>query len=163
MQIFYVDSDPHKCAKALCNKHLIKGILESAQLLCTAHHLIPIWKEDFPVKFYQATYKNHPCAIWVRQCSGNYCWLSQHVIALCHEYTYRYDKIHASEPIAQWCSDNIAANTLGFGTNPPQCMPDEYKDEDTVKAYRRYYNEYKHKTITMTWTRRNPPEWWNTN
>ena len=172
MNIFFLDSDPRKAAEAMCNKHVIKMILESAQLLCTAHHLIPIWK-DFPDKFYKATHINHPCAIWVRQCSGNYCWLSQHASYLCKEYTYRYDKIHASQSIIKWCNSNIAADVLnfgnilaeskvfGYGSDPPQCMPEEYKCNDTVQAYRNYYLNHKRHTMEMKWTRRSPPEWWN--
>ena len=39
MNIFVLDNDPKKCAEAHCNKHVVKMILEHAQLMCTAHHL----------------------------------------------------------------------------------------------------------------------------
>lgn len=158
MNIFYVDSDPKIAAQSLCDKHVVKMVLESAQLLCTTHHLIGTW--ELPEKFYKATHINHPCAIWVRQCSGHYAWLSLHASYLCKEYTYRYGKTHASYPIVDWCLSNFAATTFSYGIAPPQCMPDEYKMEDTVAAYRRYYNEYKRNTIQMKWTRREPPVWW---
>jgi hypothetical protein len=159
MNIFYVDSDSKLAAQALCDKHVVKMILESAQLLCTAHHLHTLW--SLPEKFYKPTHKNHPCSIWVRKQSANYAWLATHAAFLCKEYTYRYGKTHASLPVIDWCLDNFPDICIGFGTNPPQCMPDEYKCEDTVEAYRRYYNECKRNTIQMKWTRRNPPEWWN--
>ena len=38
MNIFYLDSDPVKAAQIQYNKHVVKMILESAQMLCTAHH-----------------------------------------------------------------------------------------------------------------------------
>jgi len=38
MNIFYLHSDPVKAAKVQYNKHVVKMILESAQMLCTAHH-----------------------------------------------------------------------------------------------------------------------------
>jgi hypothetical protein len=38
MNIFYLNSDPKKAAVIQYNKHVVKMILESAQMLCTAHH-----------------------------------------------------------------------------------------------------------------------------
>ena len=38
MNIFYLDKCPDKAAKLQYNKHVVKMILESAQMLCTAHH-----------------------------------------------------------------------------------------------------------------------------
>ena len=38
MNIFYLDKCPVKAAKYQYNKHVVKMILESAQMLCTAHH-----------------------------------------------------------------------------------------------------------------------------
>ena len=37
MNIFILDENIEKCAQYHCDKHIIKMILESAQLLCTAH------------------------------------------------------------------------------------------------------------------------------
>ena len=37
MNIFYLHEDPVKAAKLQYNKHVVKMILESAQMLCTAH------------------------------------------------------------------------------------------------------------------------------
>jgi len=35
MNIFYLDKDPVKAAQYSCDKHVVKMILESAQMLCT--------------------------------------------------------------------------------------------------------------------------------
>ena len=40
MNIFYVDKDPVKAAKMLLDKHVVKMILESAQMLCTAKRVL---------------------------------------------------------------------------------------------------------------------------
>ena len=40
MNIFYVDKDPKTAAKMMCDKHIIKMILESAQMLCTAKRVL---------------------------------------------------------------------------------------------------------------------------
>ena len=38
MNIFYLHSDPKTCASMHCDKHVVKMILETAQMLSTAHH-----------------------------------------------------------------------------------------------------------------------------
>jgi hypothetical protein len=40
MNIFYLDKDPIKAAEYSCDKHVVKMILESAQMLCTAHRVL---------------------------------------------------------------------------------------------------------------------------
>ena len=40
MNIFYVDRDPVKAAQMMCDKHIVKMILESAQMLCTAKRVL---------------------------------------------------------------------------------------------------------------------------
>ena len=39
MNIFYLHKDPVKAAQVQYDKHVVKMILESAQMLCTAHHV----------------------------------------------------------------------------------------------------------------------------
>jgi hypothetical protein len=90
VNIFYLDKSPVLAAQMQVNKHVVKMILESAQLLCTSHHMCP--KHDLPEKFYKKTHYNHPSAIWARESVDNYKWLCEHAMALCEEYTYRYGK-----------------------------------------------------------------------
>ena len=89
MNIFYLDKCPVKAASFQYNKHVVKMILESAQMLCTAHHLLG--NTNVP---YKPTHKNHPSAVWVRQNAKHYQWLYNHMLALGNEYTKRYNKIH---------------------------------------------------------------------
>jgi hypothetical protein len=134
MNIFYLDRDPAKAARLLCDKHVVKMILESCQMLATAHHLLG------STATYKATHKNHPSAKWVRESKENYDWLWSHAMYIGWEYNRRYRKIHK-------CLDYILGELKtippelkdGPFTNPPQCMPDEYKDPNTVFAYRNYY------------------------
>ena len=164
MNIFYVDSDPVKAAQALCNKHVVKMALESAQLLSTAQRLC---NQSFPPEIcYKATHKNHPCSIWVRNSIDNYTWLYRHAIGLCEEYTYRYEKVHKSQAVIEACICVPDGNTMVYKdkhhpTYIPvaQAMPDEYKDDDPVVAYRRYYIEDKMQNIDCRWTKREKPEW----
>ena len=40
MNIFYLDKDTIIAAEMMCDKHVVKMILESAQLLSTAHRVL---------------------------------------------------------------------------------------------------------------------------
>ena len=90
MNIFYLDNDPAKAASYQYNKHKVKMILESAQMLCTAHHH---YGNGHNVPYKKAHY-NHPSTIWCRQNASQYMWLYDHMIALGKEYTKRYNKTH---------------------------------------------------------------------
>lgn len=141
MNIFYLDRDPKTAACMQCDRHVVKMILESAQLLSTAHREIDGDEWANNQGLYKSTHKNHPSAVWARCSADNYKWLFRHFLALCDEYSYRYGKTHLT--------DTKFRNVLGFSptnistiesfTNPPQCMPDEYKDSNTVIGYRNYY------------------------
>ena len=144
MNIFYLDSDPVKAAQIQYNKHVVKMILESAQMLCTAHHLLdPCNSDDIP---YKIAHKNHPSTIWVRQSASHYLWLYHHMIALGEEYTRRYNKTHLT---ITKCKDVLARYpggifNVGF-SEPPQCMPEQYKVPGcSITAYWNYYEQEKH-------------------
>jgi hypothetical protein len=90
MNIFVLDSDPSTCAKMHCDKHVVKMILESAQMICTTHHQCrnPKLKYDIP---YKQTHVNHPCNRWLRDSLANYLWLVDLTKSLNNEYKYRYE------------------------------------------------------------------------
>ena len=140
MNIFYLDKDPTTAAVVQYNKHVVKMILESAQMLCAAHHILGD-PDDVP---YKLAHKNHPCTIWVRENSLHYDWLYEHMMALGDEYTARYNKTHMS--IDKCKHLNIHPRNIPHETfeQPPQCMPDEYKNECSVQAYWNYYIGEKH-------------------
>jgi hypothetical protein len=143
MNIFYLDKNPYKAASHFYDKHKVKMILESAQILCTAHHVHGN-SDDVP---YKQAHLNHPSTIWARQSKPNYYWLYEHMIALGQEYTKRYGKVHMSidkcKDALRFCPDGIESVVF---TEPPQCMPDEYKVEgDSVTAYWNYYEQDKYK------------------
>jgi hypothetical protein len=148
MNIFYLDTCPIRAAQQQCDKHVVKMILESAQMLSTAHHE---FGSDRAV--YKSTHKNHPSTVWARECTANYRWLYAHMMALGDEYTRRYGKTHLT---IEKCKEALSAPPEGMPWNidhtpPPQCMPDEYKRYDAVEAYRLYYIS-KADTIDMRWT-----------
>lgn len=141
MNIFYLSTNPKRAAQYACNKHVVKMILESTQLLYTAQHLSENNLEDCPYTPYKVAHKNHPSAIWTRQSLSNYKWLCELAKEYCIEYKYRYgdDKVHSCEKHIKWLSKNPPELPRKKLVEPPQCMPDEYKHKSTVKAYRKYY------------------------
>ncbi len=160
MNIFVLDRNPEIAAQQQCDKHVVKMILESAQMLCTAHRELDGDHCD-RLGFYRSTHKNHPCAKWVRESMHNYRWLWIHMMALGEEYTYRYGKEHLTikklGKLLERLPHNIPRTMM---TEFPQCMPDEYKSNNTVEAYQSYYiNE---KANIATWNKnRAQPEWFN--
>ena len=142
MNIFYLSTDPEKAAKYMYNKHVVKMILESAQLLCTAHVISDGENANVP---YKVTHKNHPSAIWARESTSNYKWLYNHMIALGEEYTRRYGKKHLTILKCSGVLSNAPTNVTKTELTPmPQCMPDQYKvPGNSVEAYWNYYEAEK--------------------
>ena len=137
MNIFYLHHLPKIAAQFHCDKHVVKMIVESCQLLATAHHE----HGNGQHVTYKPTHKNHPSAIWTRGSATQYDYVLTLAIALCKEYTHRYGKEHKCN---QYLAGELSKPPLAIAdnhswVNPPQCMPDEYKHYDTVKAYRQYY------------------------
>lgn len=139
MNIFYLHNNAQICAMYHCDKHVCKMIIESAQMLSTAHRLIDGDKYADSHNLYAKTHYNHPSAIWVRKSHKNYKWLYKLLSSLTDEYTVRYDKHHKTSQLLDALSkapDNIVNAKF---TEPPQCMPDEYKNKNTITAYRNFY------------------------
>lgn len=158
MNIFYLSKDPQQCAQYHCDKHVVKMILESAQLLSTAHRILDV---DTTLPVYKATHKNHPSAIWCRQTSSNYTWLWSLLVELCSEYTYRYEKTHKCESsglvdILKKLPQSIPSGSF---TEPPPAMPDEYKTRSSVQSYINYYKGAK--ASFATWKKRETPQWFS--
>jgi hypothetical protein len=158
MNIFILDYNTKKCAQYHCDKHVVKMILETAQLLCGVHHMTPQVTPQVP---YKLSHKNHPCAIWARESLSNYLYLCDLGLELCKEYTYRYGKRHKSQQVIEWCMINKPQIPDIDFTTPPKAMPDEYKVIDVVESYRNYYMGSK-KNFAV-WKNRNIPEWFSKN
>ena len=158
MNIFVLHFLPRIAAEMHCDKHVVKMILETAQLLYSAHHLAG---GPLPEGAYKKTHVNHPCAIWVRDSAANYMWLCELGFWLCREYQYRYgqDKVHKTEHHIVWLCKHLPAGIpMGPITPFPQAMPPEYKREDPAEAYRVYYRENKLKVRNIVkYTRRPLP------
>lgn len=137
MNIFVLHNNPSTCAKYHGDRHVIKMILESAQMLCTAH-----WVSGGSAP-YKKTHYNHPCNVWVRDSISNYRWLCKLAKQLCKEYTFRYGKIHKTESIIDWLNSHEPKLPDKKRTKFALAMPDEYKTGDVISSYRGYYREEK--------------------
>jgi hypothetical protein len=175
MNIFYLHEETKECAKQHLDKHVVKMILEYAQLLSTAHRLLDgyeyegksisgrkamRWKLDDEREdnLYMASHMKHPSGMWCRETSRNYMWLYSLWRDLMKEYTFRYGKHHVAERLIPFL-DNLPKN-IKFGelTTMPQCMPEQYKVPDSIQAYKNYYIGDKQRFAV--WTNRPIPEWY---
>jgi len=153
MNIFYLSRDPHEAARLQCDRHVVKMILETAQLLSTAHNEL-----DGTQVAYKSTHKNHPSAVWVRSSANAYVWAWHHLKALGCEYERRYQKVHKTiaNHLETLCGLPVAleSDVTPF-VDPPQCMPDECKRVDAVQGYQVYYNykadDWDTRGIPMRW------------
>lgn len=180
MNIFYLDECPIESAKLMCNKHMSKMVVESAQMLSTAHRMldgikemrpsrsgkrmVPYyklndWRED---KLYNAVHFNHPCNIWIRENIENYVWLYEHFIALGDEFTRRYNKKHMTieklRDVLIVLPKNIKDGTI---TEPALAMtarPECIVKGNPVKSYRNFYIT-KQERFKMIWPEGEQPEW----
>lgn len=176
MNIFYLDKSPHLAAIQHVDKHVVKMILETAQLLSTAHRVLDgqtvtsyvtgrkktsyILPDERENQLYKATHINHPSAAWCRSGLYQYCWTYALLVYLLKEYTHRYGKHHKCEfllvPLKK-APENI--DFQAPWTEPTPAMPDDCKVAgDSVASYKNYYIQ--HKNRMAVWSKRSAPEWY---
>jgi len=164
MNIFVLDENPVKSAQAMDCVRVPKMVTESAQMMASAlrrHGAIdsqmPLTKSGSP---YKGGYHFHPCTIFAGDTRTNFKWLAHHAEALLDEYFHRFGKVHACHnPIYQMSS---MSKMIPEGELTPfaQAMPDEYKDDDAVKAYRAYYHSKMYSAGGVHYRHTSPPDWW---
>ena len=179
MNIFYLNKSPEICAKEHVDKHVVKMIVEYAQLLSTAHRMIDgdqvegksktgrkvkRWILPNPNKdaiIYKAVHYYHPSAVWCRETKEQYLWLYGLFKALGHEYTYRYGKVHSTNFKLNQLLSEAPQNIKKDGwREPPPAMshyPQCIVKGDSIQSYKNYYNEAK--AYFAKWSKRETPEW----
>lgn len=174
MNIFVVNTDPYTAAYDLCDKHIVKMIVESTQMLSIAHRVLdgtpstrttksgrtvkhwthPKWENELCLP----AMVHHPCTKWAMQTLSNYNWLWQHTDGMLEQYTFRYDKIHSMTDLVRtrliYAPTNI---NIGDLTPFAQAMPVQYQSNDAVVSYRNYYIGEKKKFAT--WRKTLQPSW----
>jgi hypothetical protein len=185
MNIFYLDNDPKVCAEMHLDKHVVKMIIEYAQLMSTAHRVLDgyeeiekryvagslparwrnvrVWRHPDRTKdreLMKASHINHPSAIWTRASYENYMWLYTMWCHLLSEYTYRYGKTHACARLKDALLISPKHIPIGEFTQPTPAMPDQYKvKNDSLKSYWNYYIH--EKNSFAKWKNRSVPEWFS--
>lgn len=165
MNIFVLDNNPMKAAAAMDCVRVPKMVVESAQMMASALRRWGATDEQMPIaktsgKPYRGGYKHHPCTIFAGDTRANFKWLAHHAEALLDEYYHRFGKVHACHnPIYQMSS---MSKMIPEGDLTPfaQAMPDEYKDDDAVKAYRAYYHSKADSAGGVHYRHTSPPRWW---
>lgn len=190
MNIFALDNDPKKAARYHCDKHVVKMVIESAQMLSTAHRLLdgeltiekvtyasgrkgtrktwtipndPIGRDDI---LYRVAHPHHPSTKWTCESAENYRWHYQLFVSLCEEYTHRYGKHHMSDTklrdILAILPQNInyAAKRRSPFALAMKSEPQCIDQSDPIGSYRSFYKTKQDK-FTMAWTNRRTPKWFN--
>lgn len=171
MNLFILDKNPIIAAQMYQDLHVNKIVIEGAQMLATAYTLERLAENDVPRTQKglprRHSHKNHPMTKWVVKNASNYKWTLDHIMALCHEYTYRSGKTHFTQQFVEWCGDNLPDLPIEPQSMHPQCFeksfPECIVDGNPVQGYQNYYNAAKtqfkfgKKMRKATWTRRNPP------
>lgn len=183
MNVFFLSPDPVQCAAEHPDKHVLKMIVEYAQILSTAHRILDgkmhstqsatgrkknVWvlpdaRQDL---LYATTHVNHPCAVWARASAGNYSWLAQLLLALCDEYATRYgaerNRVHRVQGSGlagalQHCPQNIPDAAFSEPAGAALAMPVQYKVANAVQSYRNYYLAEKRRLLH--WKNKCVPAW----
>lgn len=172
MNIFYLSPKPGRCARWHCDKHVVKMILESCQLLYIAHHIHGESRrveETAPIcattgkRGYKKTHSKHPSAIWTAESLPHYIWLCLFTLALVKEHAYRFGpkREHACKVHLDWLFANppkALLSQMKWLRDPPPAMPDEYKVEgDSVMSYRAFYSGSKRERGLLKYTKRHMP------
>ena len=161
MNIFVLDDDPVVAAQNHCDKHCVKMVTELYQQLGSALRRYGATDEQMPLTSkgtpLRGGYHNHPCTKWCGESRSNFEWASEHAIGLAKEYTFRYGKTHACEAGIRRMAEMSDMINNGSMTRFAQAMPDEYKNEDAVQAYRAYY--VGEKSAIAKWKNTDTPSW----
>ena len=190
MNLFVLDKDPVIAAQLQCDKHVVKMIVESAQMLCTTHRMLDgnmkieerYVEGSLPARYrkikrwthtdkeldsllYKAVHMNHPCTKWTMLSACNYEWHYRHFIALCDEYQYRYNRQHSTDALLRsklkQHPRNIPKQGLTLFPLAMKSNPECMFPDDPVKSYKLYY-QTKQSRFKMTWKDRAIPEWFVT-
>lgn len=162
MNLFVLDPIPSVAARAHCNKHVVKMIVETAQVLSTVLHLKGVTVDGM----YRPTHRAHPCTLWAAESRCNFRWTVALGLALCVEYTERYGKRHKTQDLLEELeaysrtSSRLAACITFRFVGPDDCLVMEAGTGvvDVVESYRKLYR-LKYRKMSMVWPADRRPEW----
>lgn len=135
MNLFLLHPDPKINAWLHHDKHVVKMILETAQIVSTVAY------DRGQYAPYKPTHRKHPVTLWVAENDDHLNYIIHVGMHLSMEYSRRFGKVHKSSlELEKMCRHMID----GFKkySKPEcfvQCFPDEYKHDDPFQGYRDYY------------------------
>lgn len=154
MNVFFLDRDPATAARLHSDQHVVKMVLETAQILCAVLHRYGIASP------YRPTHARHPSVLWTGDSLAHWHWVRRLGLELGLEYTFRRDRVHASAEVIAGLPESPPIPDRGW-VDPPLAMPDSYRGDDAVAAYRSYYRAEKAVFPgkgPATWGRRGRPD-----
>jgi hypothetical protein len=178
MNVFFLDKDPYMAATMLCDRHLGKMQLETAQMLSTACRILLTVDQIGDTRLYRSTHAQHPSSVWIRQTVGNLLWISKYVDGMDQEWLTRKPgrAVHASYRVSTAATSLLMSNldlykdirsSANRSLSPvPLCMPEQYWPgterhvnlDEAVSAYRDYYCH--EKAGIAKWPADKVPYWW---
>ena len=180
MNIFVLDTDPRAAARMMCDKHIPKMLIESAQMMASALRRHGVDESELPLTRRGTPYtmaspnQNHPCTKWAGDSYENFMWLYQHAESLAREYLKRFGKrkgthrtirtireIHQTFdkhfPTFDFPEDGLTPFALAVNRKKDIELIVHAEGNDAVEAYRRYY----HSKQFAKWEKGTPaPNWW---
>mmetsp|Transcript_59834 Transcript_59834/g.157317 ORF Transcript_59834/g.157317 Transcript_59834/m.157317 type:complete len:200 (+) Transcript_59834:86-685(+) len=179
MNIFFLSMSPEEAARWHANIHVVKMIVETAQLLCNVHHrasqegshCLPPYtrKGRVPYRESRAGHSKLGSMIWVAESLGNYRWGVRLGLALCREYNGGRGRAegrteqHKTQRVLEWLRDhepNFRRTRRTAVRERHLAMPDKFKGAaSAVEAYHDYYHS-KSLTMPMLWPEGRTPPWW---
>lgn len=178
MNIFVTNKNPHLAARDLDDRRLVKMVLETAQIICTAAVKKHPYDKNPSSVPYKPTHINHPCCLWANEKTSHLIWLVDYFVELSDEYTFRFNKVHKSYTTMQvigpikYVSNTKPVHRLFLGENIVfvNCAANATKGlnfkhiEDTVLAYRLYliarWELELQSGYQPKFTKRDFPEWY---
>ena len=165
MNIFFTNENPLLAANDHCHIHTNKMIIEYAQILSAAHHILD--GENALQGIYKKTHQNHPSAVWVRSGQYQYEWVLDCAVELCKMYTLRTGKVHKTEAVLNILKDLPDNLSVTAWKNPPVAAPDKFKAVAVFQGAAIAYQEYMKEKLAEWLTRDKPlkveflytPEW----
>ena len=158
------------------DKHVVKMILESTQMLCTAlsyapyaNLISPALRTSAPCKPLAPGMRKHPCTEWTMKNLTYFNYLTRLAIALCNEHQYRYP-LSADHEYTDWLKylgQDLDELEFTIAAPLPEMFATAVKDpelrsvarpwQDAVRIYRKYY--YEDKLPFAAWKNRPIPYW----
>lgn len=140
MNIFVLHEHPGIAAEMLCDSHVVKMCLESAQLLTGAAILRGVKKPYSWPKYHNI---KHPVLLSLDS-EAKVNWLLLHFRALLDEYEFRFSKTHSYNREEYRYVQRLWQGTESTCHGLAKCCGDlDVADLDIVTAYRKYYTEIK--------------------